>query len=155
MFCELFFFKNAYQLSETAVCGGHSIASIAIDQRYVSPKYLITIHVSTSFLKNQFPNWNLSLFLNQCFFENEKRKYWGWKRTPLLLPFKSSPVLQKHNAVREEVSAKVKILFLLSSNYFNSSKTDDKLKATPVAYFIFPLWPTISDIQTLRQKGFE
>ena len=101
-FCELFFFKNAYQLSETAVCGGHSIASIAIDQRYVSPKYLITIHVSKSFLKNQFPNWNLSLFLDQSFLENEKRKYWGRRQTPLLLPFKSSQLHNK-NGTRLEM----------------------------------------------------
>jgi len=47
---------NAYQSSETAVCGGHSIASIAIEQRYISPKYFITKHVKMSFFKNQFTN---------------------------------------------------------------------------------------------------
>ena len=94
-FCEFIFFKNAYQSSETAVRGGHSIARFAIDQRYVSPKYFITKHVSRSFFKNQFPNWNLSLFLDHCFSRTKTRKCWGWWRTLLLLPFKSYQLIQK------------------------------------------------------------
>ena len=74
-------------------------------------------------------------------FRERKRKYWGWRRTPLLLPFKASYQLQIQQTVREEVSSTVKISFLLSSNYFYLSTTDEKLKATPVANFIFPLLP--------------